>query len=70
MKKPIANMYTVIWVDVPDAPDQRGTGAPGEAAMAMLRDMKARVSRFRQGPRLAGALSGAAAALALVISRG
>lgn len=73
MKKPIGNFYTVIWVDVPDAPQtpaRRGTGAPGAAGLTRLRDVKARVSRFWQGPRWAGALSGAAALLALVFHRG
>ncbi len=30
MKKPIANMYTIIWVEVPDAPTQRGPARPGK----------------------------------------
>lgn len=69
MKKPISNFYTVIWVDVPDAPAQRGALAPGDAAMEVFRDVKSRLSRAWQGQRLAGALTSAMAALALVFTK-
>lgn len=76
MKKPISNFYTVIWVDAPDAPAQPGTLAPGDAAMAVFRDVISHASCSWQIPRswqiqkLAGALTSVMAAFALVFTKG
>lgn len=69
MRKPIGNFYTVIWVEIPDDTARNGTLTPSNAAMEVFWDVRSRLSRSWQGPRLAGALSGAMALLALVFTR-